>query len=93
MSFKVYNQTKLHKKQIIKSFIHMHFPVVISIIIMLAIVASVLGSVSISSNEISIEPTTKNLVISTVSQPRSTVDVRGPYTVEEQSENSKGNDR
>lgn len=87
MSFKVYNQTKVHKRQIIKSFIHMHFPVVISIIIILAIVASLLGSVSITSNEISLEPTTKNLVISTVSQPRSTVDVRGPYTVESALEN------
>ena len=86
-SFKVYNQTKLPKKQLFKSFIHMHFPVVISIIIILAIVASLLGSVSISSNEISLEPTTKNLVISTVSQPRSTVDVRGPYTVESALEN------
>ena len=81
MSFKVYNQTKIPTKQIIRSFIHMHFPVVVSIIIILAIVASLLGSVSISSNEISIEPTTKNLVISTVSQPTSTVDVRGPYTI------------
>lgn len=87
MSVKVYNQTKIPTKQIIKSFIHMHFPVVISIIIILAIVASLLGSVSISSNEISLEPTTKNLVISTVSEPRSTVDVRGPYTVESALEN------
>jgi formate dehydrogenase accessory protein FdhD len=65
----------------------MHFPVVISIIIILAIVASLLGSVSISPNEISLEPTTKNLVISTVSQPSSTVDVRGPYTIESALEN------
>ncbi|MBE6485861.1 MAG: glycosyltransferase [Methanosphaera stadtmanae] len=87
MSFKVYNQTKIPTRQIIKSFIHMHFPVVISIIIILAIVASLLGSVSISPNEISLEPTTKNLVISTVSQPRNTVDVRGPYTIESALEN------
>lgn len=86
-SFKVYNQTKIPTKQIIKSFIHMHFPVVISIIIILAIVTSLLGSVSITSNEISIEPTTKNLVISTDPQPRSSVDVRGPYTIESALEN------
>lgn len=86
-SFKVYNQTKIPTRQIFKSFIHMHFPVVISIIIILAIVTSLLGSVSISSNEISIEPTTKNLVISTSPQPRSSVDVRGPYTVENALEN------
>lgn len=86
-SFKVYNQTKIPTRQIIRSFIHMHFPVVISIIIILAIVTSLLGSVSITSNEISIEPTTKNLVISTNPQPRSSVDVRGPYTIESALEN------
>jgi len=86
-SFKVYNQTKIPTMQIVKSFIHMHFPVVISIIIILAIVTSLLGSVSISSNEISIEPTTKNLVISTDHQPRSSFDVRGPYTIESALEN------
>lgn len=86
-SFKVYNQTKIPTRQIVKSFIHMHFPVVISIIIILAIVTSLLGSVSISSNEISIEPTTKNLVISTDHQPRSSFDVRGPYTIESALEN------
>lgn len=86
-SFKVYNQTKIPTLQIFRSFIHMHFPVVISIIIILAIVTSLLGSVSISSNEISIEPTTKNLVISTSPQPRSSVDVRGPYTIESALEN------
>ncbi|RAP45626.1 MAG: hypothetical protein BZ135_05400 [Methanosphaera sp. rholeuAM6] len=89
MSVKVFRQTKVPTIQIVKSFIHMHFPVVISIIIILAIVATLLGSVSISSNEISIEPTTKNLVISTVSQPRSSVDVRGPYTVESALENEE----
>lgn len=89
MSIKVYKQTKVSTLQIVKSFIHMHFPVVISIIIILTIVATLLGSVNISSNEISIEPATKNLVISTVSEPRSSVDVRGPYVVESALENEE----
>ena len=89
MSIKVYKQTKVSTLQIIKSFIHMHFPVVISIIIILAIVTTLVGSVNISSNEISIEPATKNLVISTVSEPRSSVDVRGPYVVESALENEE----
>ena len=61
----------------------------ISIIIILAIVGTLLGSVNISSNEISIEPDTKNLVISTISQPSSSVDVRGPYTIENALENEE----
>lgn len=89
MSFRMYKQTKIPTLQIFKSFMRMHFPVVISVIIILAIVVSLLGSVNISSNEISIEPASKNLVISTVSQPRSSVDVRGPYTVESALENEQ----
>lgn len=89
MSIRMYKQTKIPTLQIFKSFMRMHFPVVISVIIILAIVVSLLGSVNISSNEISIEPASKNLVISTVSQPRSSVDVRGPYTVESALENEQ----
>ncbi|WP_323737002.1 glycosyltransferase [Methanosphaera sp. ISO3-F5] len=89
MSFRMYKQTKIPTLQIFKSFMRMHFPVVISVIILFAIVVSLLGSVNISSNEISIEPASKNLVISTVSQPRSSVDVRGPYTVESALENEQ----
>lgn len=89
MSVRMYKQTKVPTIQIFKSFMRMHFPVVISVIIILIIVLSLLGSVSISSNEISIEPASKNLVISTVSQPRSSVDVRGPYTIESALENEQ----
>lgn len=89
MSIRMYKQTKIPTLQIFKSFIRMHFPVVISVIILLLIVVSLLGSVNISPNEISIEPASKNLVISTVSQPSSSVDVRGPYIVESALENEQ----
>jgi len=87
MSIRMYKQTKIPTLQIFKSFMRMQFPVVISVVIILTIVLSLLGSVTISSNEISIEPASKNLVISTVSQPSSSVDVRGPYTIESALEN------
>lgn len=70
-----------------KSFIHMHFPIIISVLIILAIVTALLGSVKITSNEISIEPATKNLVISNSGTTGSSVDVRGPYTIESALEN------
>lgn len=89
MSVRVYKQSKLPSIQILKSFIHMHFPVVISIFILLAIVISLLGSVNITSNEISIEPASKNLVISTSPEPRNSVDIRGPYTIESALENEQ----
>lgn len=83
MTIKINRQSKVSTSQMIKSFVHMHFPVIISIFILLVIVITLVGSVNISSNEISIEPTTKNLVISTSPTDSSrSLDVRGPYTVE-----------
>ena len=89
MSIRIYRQSKIGSFQMVKSFIRMHFPVIISIIILLTIVASLFGSVNISSNEISIEPVTKNLVISTSNSSSGAVDVRGPYTVESALENEE----
>ncbi|MDO5851073.1 MAG: glycosyltransferase [Methanobacteriaceae archaeon] len=81
MSLKIYNQNKISKRQTFNSFIHMHFPVVISIIVLLVMITTLLGSVTISDNEISIEPTSKNLIIPTQTPSRG-MDVRGPYTIE-----------
>lgn len=89
MSLRIYGQSKVSKKQIFKSFIHMHFPIVISIIILLLLTVSLVGSVTISSNQISIEPASKNLIISTSSEPHKGVDVRGPYTIENALENEE----
>lgn len=88
-SIRIYRQSKVGIYQIFKSFIHMHFPIIVSVIILLAIVAALLGSVNISSNEISIEPATKNLVISKSTSSGSSLDVRGPYTIESALENEQ----
>lgn len=86
-SIRMYRQSKIGFWQMTKSFIHMHFPIIISVLIILAIVMALLGSVKITSNEISIEPATKNLVISNSGTSGSSVDVRGPYTIESALEN------
>ena len=86
-SIRIYRQSKVGFWQMTKSFIHMHFPIIVSVLIILAIVAALLGSVNITSNEISIEPATKNLVISSSGTSGSSVDVRGPYTIESALEN------
>ncbi len=89
-SIKIYRQSKVSTKQSIKSFIHMHFPVLISIFILLAVMATLLGAVNISDNQISIEPASKNLVISTThQQSQSSLDIRGPYTIESALENEQ----
>ncbi len=89
MSIKVYRQSKLTSRQLGNLFIHMHFPVVISAVILLLLVGSILGSVSLSSNEISIEPASKNLVITTLNTSNNSVDVRGPYSIENALENEE----
>ncbi|WP_455645742.1 glycosyltransferase [Methanosphaera sp.] len=89
MSLKMYKQNKVPQKQLFNSFMHMHFPVIVSILILLLIMVSLVGSVSISSNQISIEPASKNLVISTSPDPSSGVAVRGPYTIENALENEE----
>ena len=86
-SIRIYRQSKVGFWQMTKSFIHMHFPIIVSVLIILAIVTALLGSVNITSSEISIEPATKNLVISNSGTTGSSVDVRGPYTIESALEN------
>jgi len=88
MSIRIYRQSKISPMQMLKSFIHMHFPVIISIFIIIAIVITLLGSVSITPHEISIEPASKNIVIST-NNDTGGLDVRGPYTVEKALENEE----
>ncbi len=89
MSLRVYQQSKLSSKQMLKVFMETHFPVVIAVIILLALTISLLGSVSITSNQISIEPASKNLVIFTSPNSHQSVDVRGPYTVGNALENEE----
>ena len=86
----MYKQTKVPTKQLFGSFLRMHFPVVISVILLLVLLVSLLGSVSISSTEISIEPVSKNIVISTTnSSSNNGLDIRGPYTIENAFENEE----
>ena len=77
------------EKYIIKLISNWIIPIVISIIILLLLTVSLVGSVTISSNQISIEPASKNLIISTSPEPHKGVDVRGPYTIENALENEE----
>ena len=90
MSIRMYRQTKVSSKQLFVSFLRMHFPVIISVILLLVLLVSLLGSVSITSTEISIEPVSKNIVISTTnSSTNNGLDIRGPYTIENAFENEE----
>lgn len=78
------------KSTSIKSFIYMHFPIIVSGLILMAMLVTLLGAVHISEDKISIEPASSNLVIWIDPTKIRTIDVRGPYTVDGavESENS-----
>ena len=69
------------KSPTVKSFIYMHFPILISALILLAMIFTFLGSVHVTDSGISVQPASSNLVWKTTN---STIplDVRGPYTVD-----------
>ena len=64
--------------QTFKSFFYMHSPIVVSGIILLAMISTLFGAVHYENGKISIEPTSRNLVISN----GNVISIRGPYTVE-----------
>ena len=70
----------------VKSIIKMHFPVLISGLILILMLTSFLSVATISDGKISIEPTSRNLVLSTASTSES-ISARGPYTIDSAIEN------
>ena len=65
----------------------MHSPIIVSILILLAMMTTILGSVHVDNGKISIEPASRNLIIFNNPASNQTVDVRGPYTVDSALEN------
>jgi len=75
------------KSTSIKSFLYMHFPIIVSALILIAMLATLLGAVHVEEGKISIEPASSNLVIWIDPAKIRTIDVRGPYTVDGALEN------
>ena len=71
----------------LKVFLKMHSPIIVSILILLAMMTTILGSVHVDNGKISIEPASRNLIIFNNPASNQTVDVRGPYTVDSALEN------
>lgn len=75
------------RTQSLKSFTYMHFPILVSGIILIAMLSTLLGAVHVYDGKISIEPNSGNLIIWKNSTNNKTFDVRGPYTVDSALEN------
>ena len=71
-----------------KSFIKIHFPLIISVIILLLMISTFIGAAHFENGVLSIEPNSRNLIIyadSTSSD--NSISVRGPYTIDVAIEN------
>ena len=75
-------------KNIVKSFVKIHFPMIISIIILLLMISTFIGAAHFDNGVLSIEPNSRNLIIYADNTPSSnTISARGPYTIEKAAEN------
>lgn len=81
------------KLQTARSFVYMHFPILVSGLILLAMISTLLGAVKVDDGKISIEPTSGNLIIWKKSNENRTFDVRGPYRVDSALENENNSIR
>ncbi len=77
---------KSPRGNLFKSFVKIHFPLIISIILLLLMLSTFIGAATFENGAISIEPNSRNLIIF-ADNTNSTISVRGPYTVDTAIEN------
>jgi glycosyltransferase involved in cell wall biosynthesis len=82
---------KLFKKRgnrsFIKSFFIMHLPVLISGIVLILMVSTLITSINFSNGQISLELTSKRLIIFPESSSKPQLSLKGPYTINPALEN------
>lgn len=79
---------KNSKGNLIRSFVKIHFPMIISIIILILMISTFIGAAHFENGVLSIEPNSRNLIIYADDSPRdNSISVRGPYTVDSAIEN------
>lgn len=79
---------KTPKGNLIKSFIKIHFPMIISIIILLLMISTFIGAAHFENGVLSVEPNSRNLIIyADDSQRENTITARGPFTIDAAIEN------
>ena len=70
-------------KNLVKSFIKIHFPLIISIIVLLLMISTFIGAAHFENGVLSIEPNSRNLIIYADDSPSdNSISVRGPYTID-----------
>lgn len=81
-SISMYKKTP--RGNLIRSFIKIHFSLIISMIILILMISTFIGAAHFEGGVISIEPSSRNLIIyaGDDSPSNNTISVRGPYTVD-----------
>lgn len=69
-----------------KSILYMHFPVIVSGIILFLMITTMVGALNVSDGQVSVELTSRNLIL-WQNDSNQTIAVRGPYTVDSALEN------
>ena len=78
---------KTQKINLFKSFIRIHFPLILSMLILLVMISTFIGAATFDNGTISIEPNSRNLIIYTDESSDNTISVRGPFIVDTAVEN------
>ena len=79
---------KTPRGNLVRSFIKIHFPMIISIIVLLLMISTFIGAAHFEHGVLSIEPNSRNLIIYADDTPSdNSISVRGPYTIDTAIEN------
>ena len=78
---------KSNTRASLQSFIKMHFPVIISGLILILMLSTFLSAATFNDGRISVELTSRNFVYAPSDFNQQTISVRGPYTIDSAIEN------
>ena len=78
---------KSNSRSSIQSFIRMHFPVIVSGLILILMLSTFLSAATFHDGRVSVELTSRNFVYAPSDNNHQTISVRGPYTIDGALEN------
>ena len=78
---------KSNTRTSLQSFVKMHFPVIISGLILILMLSTFLSAATFNDGKISVELTSRNFVYAPSDVNQQTISVRGPYTIDSAIEN------
>ncbi|MBO7518491.1 MAG: glycosyltransferase [Methanobrevibacter sp.] len=78
---------KSNTRTSLQSFVKMHFPVIVSGLILILMLSTFLSAATFNDGKISVELTSRNFVYAPSDVNQQTISVRGPYTIDSAIEN------